>query len=65
MITFNSPINEQEVGLEKSDVDIFHCPSVTQVRASDEGGPIDLDDKTRATTLDIQSRVDNELVFAR
>lgn len=26
---------------------------------------IDLDDKTRTTTLDIQSRFDNELVFAR
>lgn len=64
-LSFFPSINEQEIELRKKVtlmsfiVDVYADTHIRPAR------PIDLDDKTRTTTLDIQSRFDNELVFAR
>lgn len=63
---FSLPLMNRKLNSEKkSDVNVFHCRRVYADTHIRRARPIDLDDKTRTTTLDIQSRFDNELVFAR
>lgn len=60
------PLMNRKLNSEKkSDVNVFHCRRVYAGTHIRRARAIDLDDKTRTTTLDIQSRFDNELVFAR
>lgn len=61
---FSLPLMNRKLNSEKkSDVNVFHCRRVYADTHIRRARPIDLDDKTRTTTLDIQSRFDNELVF--